>query len=236
VGALPRARLLSSSRERVRQLFDPDTLRPLSRRTAFVRRSEHPVLVLGSTQSAAIASQAALHAEDVELVRRRSGGGAVLVEPGRCVWIDTWVPRGDPLWDDDVSRSRAWVGEWWAAAIGVPRLRVHAGRPVATRWSELICFAGLDVGEVVDGERKVVGVAQWRTRQGALTHAFAYLETAWPRLTALLLSEPEAGEAAAELARSTVAVTELAETTADALVANLVAGLPGPQDWDLQTD
>ncbi len=219
----------------MRQLFDPEALRPIGRRTAFVRHSDRPVLVLGSTQSDALADQEALRAEGVELVGRRSGGGAVLVEPGRCVWIDTWVPRSDPLWDDDVSRSRAWVGEWWAAAIGVPQLRVHAGPPVATRWSELLCFAGVGAGEVVDGGRKIVGVAQWRGREGAFTHSFAYLETAWPRLTGLLLSEPEAGEAALELASSAAAVTELAETTADGLTAALVAGLPGPGEWELHT-
>ena len=38
-----------------------------------------------------------LEAEGLELVRRRSGGGAVLVAPGCQVWIDLFLPSGDAL-------------------------------------------------------------------------------------------------------------------------------------------
>jgi lipoate-protein ligase A len=218
----------------VRELFDPEVLRAMGRRVAFARRVDRPTLVLGSTQPAGLVDEVALQDAGIELVRRRSGGGAVLLEPERCVWMDTWVPRADPLWHDDVARSRTWIGEWWTAAIGSPELRVHTGPPVSSAWSDLLCFAGIDAGEVVAVGRKVVGVAQWRSRQGALTHSMAYLDADWTRLAHLLLPEPDATGAALELARSTARVTEFMDTTADALASALSTALPDAADWELR--
>lgn len=218
----------------MRELFDPDALRHLGRRVAFVRRIERPALVLGSTQPPGVVERSALADAGIELVRRRSGGGAVLLEPDAAVWIDTWVPRADGLFDEDVSRSRAWVGEWWASVLGVPGLAVHRGPPVTSRWSELICFAGIASGEVATNGHKVVGVAQWRGREGALTHSFAYLDTAWPLLCGLLLRGPEVLEAALELAGSTATLREVLDDGATSLVERLVAGLPDAAGWEVR--
>ena len=113
------------------------------------------------------------------LVCRRGGGGAVLVEPGAQVWIDVWVPRGDPLWDDDVVRGASWLGHAWAAAladIGLPGLVVHEGRSLSAPWSESICFAGVGPGEVLVDHppAKVVGLTQHRSRNGARMATMAH--------------------------------------------------------------
>jgi len=218
-----------------RALFDADAIRALEHRTVFVRTLERPTLVLGSTQDVGIVDPAALVRGGVELLRRRSGGGAVLLEPGRAVWVDTWVPRSDPLWSDDVTRSGTWVGAWWAESLGVPGLDVHYGRPIESRWSSLICFAGVGAGEVVRRGRKVVGVAQWRSRAGALIHSLAYLETEWERTTELLDLGPDRARAALELAASTITVRELVGTDAPALTSTLLARLPDPSSWEVRS-
>ena len=123
-----------------------------------------PALVLGS-------AQAPIHTDEVEVVRRHSGGGAVLVEPGRLVWVDVAIPRDDPLWDDDVGRAFHWLGQAWAAAVstlGVVGPEVHRGGLVRSPLSDLVCFAGLGPGEVTVAGAKLVGMAQRRTREGAL--------------------------------------------------------------------
>ena len=93
----------------------------------------------------------------IEVVRRRSGGGAVLLVPGEVLWVDVVVPRGDPLWDDDVGRASHWLGEVWVealAAVGVAGTEVHDGGLVCTPWCSLVCFAGLGPGEVTIGGAK----------------------------------------------------------------------------------
>lgn len=164
-------------------------------RAVHVFEVDAPALVLGSAQREDVVDAAACEAAGVEVVRRRSGGGAVLVEPGGVVWVDVELPRGDPLWHDDVGRAAWWLGECWAAAladVGVAgELGVHRGGLVRTRWSDLVCFAGLGPGEVTDGTgAKLVGIAQRRTRAGARLQCAVPLT--WdPKKMAILLGRPE---------------------------------------------
>lgn len=124
-------------------------------------------VVLGSRQQPDLVDAATVTAEAVSVVRRRSGGGAVLLVPGSVIWIDLVVPAGTPGWTDDVRGAMVHAGEVWRAALGDPALAVHDGGMVATAWSELVCFAGLGPGEVLAGGAKLVGLSQRRTRAGA---------------------------------------------------------------------
>jgi ABC-type uncharacterized transport system fused permease/ATPase subunit len=99
---------------------------------------------------------------------------------------------------------------------------VHTAGLVRTRWSPLVCFAGLGPGVVVVGGRKLVGLSQRRSRAGA-------------RFQCVLLRRWDPAELLALLALDgttrTVAATELAEAATgsdrpfpdvvDALVAHL---------------
>jgi lipoate-protein ligase A len=131
-------------------------------RAVWLFEVDRPALVLGSAQSSSVVRPGA----PVEVVRRRSGGGAVLLLPGEALWVDVVIPRDDPLWRDDIGRAPLWLGEAWAAATGLGA-DVHRGSMVRTRWSSLVCFAGLGPGEVTVGDAKVVGISQRRTRAGA---------------------------------------------------------------------
>ncbi len=142
----------------------------------------------------------------MEVVRRRSGGGAVLVGPGQVLWVDLVIAAGDPLWDRDVTRAAWWVGDAWAAALD------SAGAGPAAVWkvrdedqpvvhSDL--FAGIGPGEVLVGEQKVVGLSQRRTRHGALFQTAALLSWDPASLVGLLHLDPaEAAAATAALAES----------------------------------
>jgi lipoate-protein ligase A len=181
------------------------------RRTVWVCDPTAPALVLGSTQRDEVADAEACAAAGVEVVRRRSGGGAVLVEPAAQLWIDVLLPAGDPLWSDDVGRAFLWLGQVWADALrdlGVAA-RVHEGGLCTTAWSRLVCFGGLGTGEVVDpAGAKLVGLSQRRTREGARFQCQA--QAAWEpgRVVALLaLSEEERADATSALLGAAQAIS-----------------------------
>ncbi len=147
-------------------------------------------------------------------VRRRSGGGAVLMEPGGLVWVDVFVPADDPLWEVDVGRAFAWLGRAWADVVGAGA-RAHDGPLVSTPWSTRVCFAGLGPGEVTVDGAKVVGISQRRTRAGALFQCAALLEWHPDRLLErLALTGEERRRGAEELA----GVARGAEVHPDALL------------------
>jgi hypothetical protein len=195
-------------------LFDVEQFRRLESRYAVSRGLERPAVVLGSAQPAGIVSAPRAKASGTEVVRRRGGGGAVLLRPGDHLWVDVWIPRNDPLWDADVADAAAWVGAWWAAALGafdVGDLTVHRGRAEPGRHGGLVCFSGRGPGEVLQGDRKVMGVSQWRCREGALFHTCAYT-TAWepgPLVELFALDRSTRRGLVSDLARSAVGLDEL---------------------------
>ncbi|HXR23279.1 MAG TPA: hypothetical protein VN786_12045 [Acidimicrobiales bacterium] len=171
-------------------------------RVARVLQPVDRALVLGSTQPLTSVDQGACVTAGVDIVRRRSGGGAVLVDAPSLLWVDLVVPAGDPLWCPDVGRAAWWVGEAWSEALdraGMGGTEVWKGPLVRNRWSSLVCFAGLGAGEVVSAAgQKVVGISQRRTRHGALFQCGCVLDWAPQRLLGLLTLDP--GERSAGLA------------------------------------
>ena len=126
-------------------------------------------LVLGSSQSEELVDAEMLRRQGLDLVKRQSGGGAVLVVPESVVWIDVFIPRDDPLWEADVGKSALWLGKVWQATLlefGISA-EVHQGPYQPSEWGELICFAGRASGEVFVDSKKSVGISQRRNRQGA---------------------------------------------------------------------
>jgi lipoate---protein ligase len=158
-------------------------------RLLWVHEVTRPALVLGSTQDESVVDLGLARALGVEVVRRRSGGGAVLLIPGEVAWLDVVVPAGDPLWDEDVGRSFQWLGHVWQRAlvdVGIGGTTVHAGALHCGVWGRLICFAAVGPGELTLAERKVVGISQRRTRTAARFQCAVYRR--WdPELLAQLL-------------------------------------------------
>ena len=197
-----------------------------------------PALVLGSAQGAEIADEVVLARTGTVLVRRRTGGGAVVVAPGAQLWVEAWIPPGDVLWDRDVVRSAFWLGDVWAGALarlGVPGTEVHRARAVGGAWSELLCFAGMGPGEVAVDGRKVVGLAQRRSAAGIRLSSMAVVDWQPRRLLELLrLPGAERAGAEAELADAVTGLDVLVpaggsepallDTVFDAVVTELPPG------------
>lgn len=196
---------------------------PVLRRVS-VLEIERPALVFGSTQRETDADATALAAFEVDLVRRRSGGGAVLLVPGQTLWVDVELPRNDSLWDDDVGRAGFWLGRAWMVALaelGV-RAQVHTGGVLETAWSRKVCFGGLGPGEVTVDGCKLVGISQRRTRDGARFQCVIHRR--WdpvPILGLLALQHGERAGALCDLAACGAGLDVPHQEIVDALLAHL---------------
>ncbi len=182
---------------------------------------EAPAVVLGSTQDETRVDHGQADRHGLAVVRRRSGGGAVLVAAGDPLWVDVDLPADDPRWEDDVARSFLWLGAAWAAVLGEAGLdaEVHPGPFEPGPWGRTVCYAGRGPGEVFVDGRKVVGLAQRRTRTGAR------FQCAVPRrwdpgpLVDVVVAPAERDRARDELARAALGV----DAEPEALVAALAA-------------
>lgn len=148
-----------------------------------------PALVMGSGQSGELFDRDALARAGIELAGRRSGGGAVWVDPDATVWIDVLAPRSTPLFSEDLTTTFLLVGRVWQrafAALGIhlDLARVAPKDPMA-RW---VCWAGIGWGELfwpghlpasaggTGAVGKVVGLSQRRTRWGARVQGLAVVD------------------------------------------------------------
>jgi lipoate-protein ligase A len=207
VGAVPAAGFVNDS---VLELHDYDELRSEKSALMQVVRVQRPVVVLGSSQSLDI-----LDAErigDTPVRRRRGGGGLVLLAPGD-LWVDWWIPASDKRWSDDVHTASNLAGAWWETALaplvdGVTT--VHRGALDGDPAYRLVCFAGAGPGEVFVNGRKAVGVTQWRVREGMFLSS-ALLAHDSDAIPSFLREAPDG--IAVELQHHTMATLGITETS-----------------------
>ncbi len=161
---------------------------------------DRPAIVLGSTQREEVLDLAACAAAGVEVARRRSGGGVVLLEPGAIVWFDVLVPAAQLHCagvGDDVRASMIWLGEQIGrtlTGLGISGLDVHGGAMACSTWCPLVCFAGIGPGEVTRDGAKLVGISQRRTRAASRFQCAVHMWWSPEALARLLAAHPPAEE------------------------------------------
>jgi lipoate-protein ligase A len=221
VGSVLAARFVSSE-----DLYNYDELRQLEVATVLVAAVERATLVLGGNQSEEVVDLS--RDPSMRLRRRRGGGGLVLLRP-EDLWIDWWIPRSDRRWSHDVRVSSIRIGDWWAEALRAHTqggVRVHQGALEGAIDFRVVCFAGRGPGEVFVNGRKTVGLTQWRVREGVFVSTVLH---AGPTTDVLeyLREAPEGLDLA--LDHQTLASLSLGDR--DRFLAEL---LDVSGDWDLQ--
>ncbi len=159
-----------------------------------------PALVLGVGQPLDDFDAAACERAGLPLVRRSSGGTAVLTDDG-LLNLDIALPAAHRLEHRDVVRAYAWLGTaltralrhlgWAACAIAPEEARRDTAalradeRPGATVLRRT-CFGGRSPYEVLVTGHKVVGLCQVRRRAGTLYQVGILLRFDAVRLAGLL--------------------------------------------------
>ena len=165
---------------------------------------QNPAIILGSTQHATDIDDEVASSLNLDVVRRRSGGGAVYVHPTESIWIDVTIPRDDPLYVDDVSASMLWLGDVFSTALS-PWVQTETYRGAFTAGVDgrSVCFASTSPGEVFVDNAKLVGISQRRGREGARMQCVLY--RSWnPELWTPALTSPDARLRIASLPVATV--------------------------------
>lgn len=129
---------------------------------------------------------------------RSSGGGAVLSGP----WLlraAVVLPRSHALVQHGPAAAARWYGDIhcrWLHAQGIGAAALYRGAAIE-HWA---CFAGRVAGEVVVGNRKMVGIAQaWRGPTILLSAGTLIAPAPWPLLCESLRRPPDAAAALAAL-------------------------------------
>jgi lipoate-protein ligase A len=158
-------------------LFDVEPLRGLAHSTLGVLRCAEAVVVIGSRQSGRDLDQGALVRDGVGVRRRHGGGGAVLLRTTDR-WVELWLRAVPGTPAHDVRSSAYLVGEWWRAALGAHGVdaEVHRGAVLGAPEGAVACFAGLGPGELTVRGHKVLGISQWRVREGVLVSSVLAVE------------------------------------------------------------
>jgi len=187
-------------------------------------------LSLGYAQSYCEVDAPRLQAHGWEVVRRATGGRAIL-HVDELTYSVT-APPGEPRVQGSVLESyRRLAGALVAAvrALGLPvEIEEHApNTPAASAEKGPVCFEVPSAYEIVVDGKKLIGSAQARKRHGVLQHGTLPLHGDLARITqALLFADETARDEAAQnlLARATTVETVTGqiiawETAADAFVA-----------------
>jgi lipoate-protein ligase A len=199
---------------------DFHALDPVGERGLWWCNVSRAALIVGSSQSVELIDSECAVQHEIDVVRRRSGGGLVFVHPTDSIWLDITIPKDDPLWTDDVSSSMLWLGDVFVHALS-PWVNATVFRSafVAGDYGRDVCFASHSPGEVFVGDRKLVGISQRRTRDGARFQCVLYRH--WNSDSWLsCIASPHAADGVKRLHVATL------DADADAVVSAVVNALP----------
>ena len=130
-----------------------------------------PTLTLGRGQAYADADTAALKRDGVDLVRRMTGGTAVLNRDELTYAVA--VRDDDPRLSGTISESYRPISDGLLAALELLALHgasAGSGDPVGARERSPVCFEVPSAYEITVAGRKLVGSSQMRIRHGILQH------------------------------------------------------------------
>jgi lipoate-protein ligase A len=188
-----------------------------------------PCLSLGRNQPLADVDRKACRAAGVDVVRRATGGRAILHTDELTYSVA--LLQTDPRATGDILTSYQYLSQGLLAGLrhlGVKAAQAAqaAGQRKVPAGPTAVCFETPSKYEITVGGRKLVGSAQWRARGGVLQHGTLPLCGDITRIvTYLTFSEAERGAQRQALrARATTLEEALARTIPFAEASQAMAG------------
>lgn len=163
-----------------------------------------PAVIMGCSQRPDEAQSDRAMQAGLPIMRRGSGGGAVLAGPWMLSFT-LFIPADHPIAELNIIDIFGWFEQIWMQTLqqvgvpaqGVNKAMIDHSKKVAKEQSvDWACYAGLSHGEIVslDG-RKLVGLAQIRKRKGvALVSGLHLAACDWSLLSQVVVNKPEQGE------------------------------------------
>jgi len=191
-------------------------------------RYNKPAIILGAAQRPNEQQLARAVSQGVELVRRKSGGGAVMAG-AEMLSVSVFLPRHHPISTGSTVKAYHWIGELWQKVFTSYRLctrlpnaeDIAQSKQQAERHSiDWACYGAVAHGELLDQQgRKLLGVAQIRSRHGCVLTCGVYLYPPnWRLLANVVKDQPDQ---ASILAPYNASVHCLAGADAESVIASL---------------
>lgn len=166
-------------------------------------------VIMGCSQKPDQAQQQRAEQAGLPIMRRGSGGGAVLAGPW-MLSVTLFIPADHAIAEQNIIEIFSWFEQIWLTALhqcGVPCKGVD--QPIIDRSKEIsetrqlkwACYASLSHGEVVsEDDRKLVGLAQIRKRKGVALVSGLHLQPCdWTTLSEIVVAKAGQGESLAAL-------------------------------------
>ncbi|MBN0988129.1 lipoyl protein ligase domain-containing protein [Amphritea pacifica] len=166
---------------------------------------DRAAVIMGCSQRPDEGQMRRSEAAGFAMIRRRSGGGAVLAGPW-MLSVTVFIPPEHPVAKQNIIEIFSWLEQIWIAALracnvpckGVDQAMIDRSKTISQeqnlKWA---CYASLSHGEVVSEDgRKLVGLAQIRKRKGvALVSGLHLSPCDWQQLSSVVVDKPEQGSA-----------------------------------------
>ncbi|HEY1298031.1 MAG TPA: hypothetical protein VGJ60_33545 [Chloroflexota bacterium] len=174
---------------------------------------------------------------DVEVLERRAGGGALLLDEHMlCGAVALPISRVS----QDVTESYRWLGDLLLAALDLPRARrvevaearqdvsnLRASESPVARVLLTTCYGALSPHEIVIDGRKLVGLAQVRRRDAALFQFGLLLRDQSPLADYLQVpDDPTRETLRTELRTRTVGLTAVTDRPVSAVASAIADAMP----------
>ncbi|MEH6826329.1 MAG: hypothetical protein V7629_20775 [Motiliproteus sp.] len=201
-----------------------------------------PAIILGCSQRPDEAQLQRAEQAGLPIMRRGSGGGAVLAGPW-MLSVTLFIPEAHEVGGLNIIEIFSWLERIWTQALndcgvnckGVDKTLIDQSKEISKQqgvaWA---CYASLSHGEVVSPDgRKLVGLAQIRKRKGvALVSGLHLAPCDWRVLCDVVVNDPSK---AAVLDSLNSNVEQLSGASATKLIPQIIhhfmLGLP--EEFDL---